>query len=165
MIYAPLLVEVKSLGEDVVVAAGSWNCRLHFETAVLLAAWLDECARDAKLWAGNTKRLLSASGTLHDASNPNWIMAGQPFTPNGVPRVDRSLLKKEQIEVRQEGSIVVLTAGSARMDIPHPAALWMSQHIRLRAKESQTRAGDVTRHWSKITQEHERQLGPGVTRG
>lgn len=163
--YLPLLVEVKSIGEDVVVAIGSWNRRLHFETAVLLAAWLDECAREAKLWAGNTKRLLRGIGTLHDASDKNWLNVGQPFTPNGVPRVDRSLLKKHDIEVKQEGGTVVLTAGTALMTLPYQAALQISQWIRVRAKESQTRAGDVTRHWSEITKAHEAQHGPGVTRG
>lgn len=165
MLFAPLFVEVKSLGEDVVLAVGTWNTRLHFETAVLLASWLDECARDAKLWAGNTRKLLRASGTLHDASDHRWIMAGQPFTPNGVPRVDHSLLKKQEIEVRQDSALVTLIAGTAMMSLPHDAALQISQWIRLKAKESQMRAGDVTRHWSKITQEHAAQFGPGVTRG
>jgi hypothetical protein len=163
--FQPLLVEVKSVGEDVVIAVGSWNCRLFFETAVLLAAWMDECARDAKAWASDTKRLLKGVGTLHDASDKNWLNKGQPFTPNGVPRVNRDLLKKHQIEVRAEGGLVSLTAGTAMMQIPYQAALQISQWIRVRAKESQTRAGDVTRHWSKIKREHETQHGPGVTHG
>ena len=153
--FAPLLVEVKSVGEDVVLAVGSWNCRLHFETAVLLAAWLDKVAREAKVWTGNKKRLLRGIGTLHDASNPNWINEGQPFTPNGVPRVIRDIVRHEQIEVNSEGGMVSLTAGTALMSLPHEAAQQISQWIRVRAKESQTRAGDTERHWSKIVVEHE----------
>ena len=163
--FAPLLVEVKSVGEDVVLAVGSWKRRLHFETAVLLAAWLDECGREAKLWASNSKRLLRGVGTLHDASDHNWLNRGQPFTPNGVPRVSRDLLKKHAIAVRQEGGTVVLTAGTAMMTLPYEAALQISQWIRLKAKESQTRAGDVKRHWSEITKAHRAQHGNGVTRG
>lgn len=153
--YAPLLVEVKSVGEDVVLVVGSWNCRLHFETAVLLAAWLDEAAREAKAWTGNSKRLLRGIGTLHDASNPNWLNVGQPFTPGGVPRVIRDLVKHEQIEVKAEGGTVTLTAGTASMNLPHEAAQQVSQWIRVRAKESKTRAGDTARHWSEIVIEHE----------
>lgn len=163
--FRPLLVEVKSIGEDVLVAIGTWNRRLHFETAVLLAAWLDECAREAKDWTGNSKRVLRGIGTLHDASNPNWLNAGQPYTPNGVPRVNRDLLAKEEIAVASEGGTVVLTAGTAMATLPHAAALQISQWIRVRAKESQTRAGDTNRHWSGIVQAHEEQHGPGVTRG
>lgn len=163
--YAPLLVEVRSVGEDVVLAIGTWNRRLYFETAILLAAWLDECARDAKAWTGNKHRLLRGHGTLHDASNPRWINVGQPFDPSRVFPVNRDLLKKEQIEVRQEGGTVVLTAGTAEASIPYEAALRISQWIRVRARESKTRAGDTTRHWSDITKEHEEQYGPGVTRG
>jgi hypothetical protein len=165
VIYAPFLVEVKSIGEDVVIAVGTWNRRLHFETAVMLASWLDECARDAKLWAGQTRQLLRAVGTLHDASDHKWLDRGQPFTPNGVPRVTRDLLKQKDIAVRQEGGTVVLTAGTSMMAIPYAAALQISQWIRLKAKESQMRAGDATRHWSKIVLAHEHQHGPGVTRG
>jgi hypothetical protein len=163
--FAPQLVAVDSDGEDVLLSMGSWKRRLHFETAVLLASWMDEVGRDAKLWAGNTKRLLRGHGTLHDASNPNWINAGQPFTPGGVPRVNRDLLKKHDIEVKQEGGTVVLIAGTAMVILPYETALRISQWIRVRAKESQTRAGDTKRHWSGIVQAHEEQHGPGVTRG
>lgn len=162
--FQPLLVDVKSVGEDVQLAIGSWNRRIFFETAVLLADWLDECAREAKEWTGNSKRILRGLGTLHDASNPNWLNVGQQFTPNGVPRVNRDLLKKHEIAVSQEGGTVILTAGSAMASIPYQAALQISQWIRVRAKESQKRAGDTT-HWSRITQEHELQHGHGMTRG
>lgn len=157
--YAPLLVEVKSIGEDVIIAIGTWNRSLHFETAVLLASWLDECARDAKEWSGNRHHWLRGVGTLHDASDHRWINAGQPFTPGKVYPVNRDLLKKADISVRQVGGTVELTAGTAMATIPYEAALRIAQWIRLRAKESQTRAGDVTRHWSQITKQHEAQHG------
>ncbi len=163
--YRPLLVEVKSIGETVVLTMGSWHRTLHFETAILLASWMDECGRNAKAWAEDTKRLLKGIGTLHDASDHKWITAGQPFTPGKVFPVNRDVLKKHDIAVRQEGGTVVLTAGPTMAAMPYQAALQISQFIRLKAKESQTRAGDVTRHWSKITQEHTVQHGPGVTRG
>lgn len=163
--YRPLLVDVKSIGDDVVIAIGSWHCRLHFETAVLLACWLDECAREAKAWSGNTSFKLRGVGTLHDASNPNWISAGQPNDPSRVFRVNRDLLKKERIAVRSAGATVVMKASAAEASLPYEAALQISQWIRVRAKESQARAGDVTRHWSEIKKEHEVQHGPGVTRG
>ena len=165
--FAPCLVEAKSVGEDVVLSLGSWHRTLHFETAVLLASWLDECARNAKLWAEDTRRLFKGVGTLHDASDHKWIMADQPFTPGKDFHVINrdSTLKKHDIAVHAEGAAVVLLAGDAMATIPYQAALQISQFIRLKAKESQTRAGDVTRHWSKITQEHAAQLGPGITRG
>jgi hypothetical protein len=162
--FAPLLVEVKSVGEDVLLAIGTWSRRLHFETAVLLAAWMDECAREAKEWA-NVKRRLRGIGTMHDASDHKWLDRGQPFTPNGVPRVDRNMLKLHEIEVKSEGGTVVLIAGTAQAAMPHEAAIRISQWIRLKAKESQMRAGDTTRHWSVIKKGHEAQHGPGVTRG
>lgn len=163
--FAPMLVEVKSVGEDVLLAVGTWRCRLYFETAILLATWLDECSRSAKAWTGNTRKLLRGYGKLHDASNPRWLDAGQPFTPGGVPRLDRSRLREHAIEVRQEGGTVVLVAGTAAMTLPHACALQVSQWIRLRAKESQMRAGDTSRHWSEIGALHEAERGPGVTRG
>lgn len=158
--YQPLLVEVKSVGEDVTLAIGSWVKRLHFETAVLLASWMDECAREAKEWA-QVKRRLRGVGTLHDASDQKWLDRGQPLTPAG--RLDRTLLKKEDIEVKSEGATVVLIAGTTQAAMPHEAAIRISQWIRLKAKESQMRAGDTTRHWSEIKRAHELQHGPGVT--
>lgn len=163
-VFQPLFVEVKSVGEDVTLAIGSWNRTLHFETAILFASWMDECARSAKRWTGNTQHRLRAYGTLHDASNPRWLNEGQPFDPLRVYPVNRDLLKKEQIEVKQEQGLVVITASTTRIAIPYDAAIQVSQWVRARAKESQMRAGD-NRHWSKIKQEHDDKAGPGVTRG
>jgi len=159
--FVPLLVEVKSVGEDVVLAIGTWKRAMYFETAVLLAAWLDECAREAKAWTGNSKRMLRGVGTLHDSSNKNWINAGQPFTPGKVFPVNRDLLKREQVSVRQDGGTVILTAGTAEATLPYEVALRISQWIRVRAKESQRRAGDVSRHWSAISALHD----ANITRG
>jgi hypothetical protein len=164
--YLPHRVEVRSIGEDVEVAIGSLSRRMFFETAVLLAVWIDECARDAKAWRGrSSNRRFYAIGTLHDASNPNWINEGQPNDPLRVFNVNRDLLKKEQIAVRQEGARVVVKAGATEASMPYQAALQIAQWIRLHAKQSQKRAGDVDRHWSKIKQAHEQASGPRVTRG
>ena len=154
--FAPLLVEVKSVGEDVTLAIGTWTKRLHFETAVLLATWLDECAREAKEWA-NVKRRLRGVGTMHDASDHKWLDRGQPFTL--TVRLDRTLLKAHDIHVTSEGGTVVLIAGTTQAAMPHEAAIRISQFIRLKARESQMRAGDTTRHWSKIVQHHAEQHG------
>jgi len=163
--FLPLAVHAESVGEDVRLFIGTWQCRLFFETAILLASWLDECARDAKEWANTSTRFLKGVGTLHDASNPHWMNVGQPNDPRHVFRVNRDLLKKHEIEVRQEGATVVLDAKGAAATMPYAAALEIAQFIRVRAKESQQRAGDKTRHWSKVTKEHEKQVGPGITRG
>ena len=163
--FAPTLVEVKSVGEDVVLAMGSWHRSMHFETAVLLASWLDECARDAKLWTGNSAKLLRGVGTLHDASDHRWLNAGQPFTPGKVYSVNRDVLKAHQIAVAQSCGVVIFSAGTTQATLPHDAALQISQWIRLKAKESQMRAGDAGRHWSSIVAKHEEQNGQGVTRG
>jgi len=163
--YLPLAVHVESIGEDVRLSIGTWTRSMFFETAILLASWLDECAREAKEWAGNEQRRLRGIGTLHDASAKDWINAGQPNDPRHVFRVNRDLLKKAQIAVRSEGAMVVFTAGTSMASMPYAAAIEISQWIRLRAKESQMRAGDVTRHWSKVKQAHVEQVGPGVTRG
>lgn len=154
--FAPLKVEVQSVGEDVVLAIGSWNRTMHFETAVMLASWMDECAREAKKWSGNVSFALRGVGTLHDASNPHWLNEGQPFDPRRVFPVNRDLLKKHSISVRQEMAMVVLVAGAVEAKMPYQAALTISQWVRVRAKESQLRAGDATRHWSVIAKEHQR---------
>ena len=111
--FVPLGVTVKSLGEDVILSIGQWKRTIHFEVAVMLAAWLDECSRMAKDWADDTQRLLKGVGTLHDASDHRWIMAGQPFDPRHVPIVNRDRLKLAKIAVRQVESLVVLKAGEA----------------------------------------------------
>lgn len=152
---SPVAVAVASIGEDVSLTVGGWNRRLHFETAVLLAAWLDECARQAKAAERATSKLLLGHGTLHDASNHRWLDVGQPNDPRHVARVDRNLLKLASIDVQPQGSLVAFSAGSASMMLPWAAAIQVAQWIRLRAKESQMRAGDLTRHWSGIVRQHE----------
>lgn len=163
--YLPLKVEVASVGEDVTLTIGTWSRRMFFETAILIAEWLDQCAREAKRWTGNRQNRLVGVGTLHDASAKDWINAGQPFDPNRVFPVNRDLLKKENVAVSSGGAMVLLTAGSATASMPYAAAFQIAQWIRLKAKESQMRAGDTTRHWSKVKHEHEAQYGPGVRHG
>ena len=60
------------------------------------------------------------------------------------------LLKRERIEVRSEGELVVLSLGNVELKLPYETALLLSQWIRVRAKEAKRRAGDVSRHWSVI---------------
>lgn len=163
--FAPTLVQVESVGEHVALSIGNWRKELHYEVAVLLAAWMQECARDAKRWLGITREGLRGVGTLHDASNANWLAVGQPADPRHTRRVSRDTLRREQIAVRQNGADVDVNFGSALATIPHKAARSIAQMIRMKAKESKMRAGDNARHWNAITAEHVARRGPGVTRG
>ena len=147
--YLPLKVEVESNGEDVDISIGTFKQKMQFETAISLAIDMDEAARMAKLWSGNTKRMFRGIGTLHDASNPNWINEGQPFTPNGVPVVNKNLTKRHDLVVYPKQGTVVILFKKTEVAMPYAAALQISQWIRVKAKESQQRAGDK-RHWSKV---------------
>lgn len=157
--FTAQLVQVVSVGEHVALAIGNWRREIHYETAILLAWWMLHRAREAKRCAGR-KASLYATGTLHDASNPN---AGQPLTPRRL--VSRELLKLDQIEVDQRAGDVVLRFVRDEVAIPWKAALTISQWLRQRAKESKARAGDTERHWNKILQARDAQVGPNVTRG
>jgi len=156
---APQLVQIGSVGEHVTLAIGNWQRQLHYETALLLAYWMQRRAREAKRWANKDRAKLYATGTLHDAlAGPN---AGQPFTPNGVRIVRRDVLRLERIEVEQNFGDVRLRFEGAEMGLPWKAALQIAQWIRLRAKESKARAGDTGRHWGRIVAASD----PSVTRG
>lgn len=150
MLAAPHLVQVRSTGEHVVLAFGNWRHELHYETAILLAYWMQRRARDAKRASGRMDRKLYGIGTLHDASAPPRDV----FTPGKVFSVRRDVLKLAQIEVNVRGADVLLKFGHTEIGIPWSAALIIAQWIRLKAKEAKTRASDTARHWSKITIEH-----------
>jgi hypothetical protein len=81
-----------------------------------------------------------------------------------VAIVNRSLLKRERIAVASEGDLVKMTLGNVEVCLPYETALLLSQWLRVRAKESKRRAGDVSRHWSAVGTLHDAQRGP-VTRG
>jgi hypothetical protein len=61
-----------------------------------------------------------------------------------------NLLKKQRIEVRAEGDLVVLQIGNAEMRMEHETAIQLSTWLRVQGKEAKRRAGDNSRHWSVV---------------
>lgn len=162
-LYQPLPVQVRSIGEHVVFSVGSSSWTLHYETALLLSWWMRARAKEAKRFAGDLSRLIAVKGVMHDAER--GINAGQPFTPGKVYPVNRDVLPRERIRVRAESAQVVLQFANTTMHLPYEAALTIGQWVRLGAKESKARAGDLARHWSAIGAAHDATYGQGVTRG
>lgn len=154
-------IEVSSVGESVTLEIGNWRRSMDYETALLLSWWMTKCARMARKWTGSGAQML-ACATLSDAEKPD---AGQPFNPLRVRTVLPDALKAEQIRTDVERDLVVVAFGADEMRLPHKAALTIAQWIRMRAKESKRRAGDLGRHWSVIGTQHDLQAGPDVTRG
>lgn len=146
--FQRLEVRVDSIGEDVVLTMGNVQWRMGFETALVLSAQLRRSAQQAKRFAGDLSRTYSLTGWLHDAER--GINAGQPHNPLRVPDVAREMLKRERIAVGTQGGCVVAQLGATEAKLPYQAAFPIAQWLRLRAKESKLRAGDVTRHWSAI---------------
>ena len=60
------------------------------------------------------------------------------------------LLQKQRIEVKAEGTLVVLKIGNAELKMPYDTAIQLSTWLRVRGKEAKRLAGDVSRHWSVI---------------
>lgn len=60
------------------------------------------------------------------------------------------ILKKQRIEVRAEGQLVVLQIGNAVMKMEHETALQLSTWLRVRGKQAKVVAGDTSRHWTLI---------------
>jgi hypothetical protein len=60
------------------------------------------------------------------------------------------LLQKQRIEVKAEGTLVVLKIGNAEMRMPYDTAIQLSTWLRVRGKEAKRQAGDMSRHWSVI---------------
>jgi hypothetical protein len=154
-------IAVTSVGENVGIEIGSYRRSMHYEVAFLLSWWMQKHARAARKWAGFGPQL-RACGTLHDAEKPD---AGQPFDPRRVHPLNRDLLKLAHIAVRQDGDAVAVKFGADEMKLPHKAAVTIAQWVRMRAKESKRRAGDVSRDWREIGQTHDYNVGPEVTRG
>ncbi len=154
-------IAVASFGENVTLEIGNWRRSMAYEVALLLSWWMQKHAREARKWTGNGAQLRTA-GTMHDANRPN---AGQPFDPRRVRTVDAGLLKREQINVWRDGDTVAVAFGADEMKLPYKAATTIAQWLRLRAKESKRRAGDVNRHWSVIGVSHDSHVGANVTRG
>jgi hypothetical protein len=60
------------------------------------------------------------------------------------------LLKKQRVEVRTEGELVVLAVGNAELKMDYETAIQVSTWLRVRGKEAKRNAGDVSRHWTVI---------------
>lgn len=60
------------------------------------------------------------------------------------------LLKRQHIEVRAEGQLVVLQIGNVEMRMEHETAIQLSTWLRVRGKEAKRLAGDTSRHWTII---------------
>lgn len=60
------------------------------------------------------------------------------------------LLKRERIEVRTEGVLVVVQIGNSELKMEYDTALQLSTWIRVRGKEAKRNAGDRSLHWSVI---------------
>lgn len=60
------------------------------------------------------------------------------------------LITRQNIEVRSEGELIAIVIGNSTLRLHYEEALTLSQWIRVRAKESKRRAGDLSRHWSAV---------------
>lgn len=60
------------------------------------------------------------------------------------------LLIKQNVTVESVGENVEVRIGNSTLTLHYESALLISQWIRMRAKESKRRAGDMSRHWSAI---------------
>lgn len=141
------MVQVQSLGEDVQLEMGNCQWRMHYEAALSLSTAMRKSAKVAKIAAGDMSRTIGVTGTLHDAEK--GINHGQPHTPNGVRKV-KDMTTANKMHVKTEGTLVLVKLGATEVKMPYQAAFTISQWIRLRAKESKQRAGDLNRHWSAI---------------
>lgn len=141
-------IEVSSEGEHVKIVAGSSSFTLHYETAFVLSYLMAHFGQEAKRLSGDLGKRFRTMGVVHDAEKgPD---AGQPFTPNKVYPVARDVLKRSSIRVDLDANrLVAVHFGSAKLGLPYQVALTIAQWIRVRAKESKNRAGDV-RHWSVV---------------
>lgn len=145
-------LQVASIGEDVSIAMGNCAWLMGYEAALAISAQMRRRANDARCAAGDTSHVWGVAGTMHDAERgPD---ADQPFTPGRVYPVARERLKVNQVGARCDGTLVAVKFGSTEATMPYAAAMRISQWIRLRAKESKRRAGDVARHWSQVPAVH-----------
>jgi hypothetical protein len=60
------------------------------------------------------------------------------------------ILQKQRIEVKAEGTLVVLKIGNAEMKMPYETAIQLSTWLRVRGKEAKLCAGDNSTHWSVV---------------
>lgn len=60
------------------------------------------------------------------------------------------LLTKQNVEVRLDGSLVVLRVGTSELKMDYETAIKISTWLRVRGKAAKALAGDTSRHWSII---------------
>lgn len=72
--------------------------------------------------------------------------------PEGPPNaiVKPPILTQQQVRVESRGDLVMIHIGNSTLTMGYEDALKLSNWIRVRAKESKRRVGDVSRHWSVI---------------
>lgn len=72
--------------------------------------------------------------------------------PEGPPNaiVKPPILTPQQVAVESRGELVMIHIGNSTLTMGYEDAIQLSNWIRVRAKESKHRAGDVSRHWSVI---------------
>jgi hypothetical protein len=58
------------------------------------------------------------------------------------------LLEQTSVQVRAEGSLVVLTIGNVDLKMDYAGAFELSRWLRIRGKQAKLNAGDTSRHWS-----------------
>jgi len=61
-----------------------------------------------------------------------------------------ALLQKQRVEVKTEGTLVVLKVGNSEMKMDYETAIQLSTWLRVRGKEAKRIAGDDSRHWTII---------------
>lgn len=61
-----------------------------------------------------------------------------------------SLLQRQLVEVRTEGTLVVLKIGSSEIRMEYETAIQVSTWLRVKGKKAKAAAGDTSRHWTVI---------------
>jgi len=75
-VLTPVRLGVRDEGEQVVLEVADFSLKMDHRTALTLSAWLKHHGRRAKRAAGDQARLVTALGTLTDASAPETKING-----------------------------------------------------------------------------------------
>lgn len=146
---SPLLtkqgVEVSSRGELVVLQIGNVDLPMHYEHAFAVSKWIREEGQAIKRLTGLAKTTRSL-GVLEDASAKAKPL---PREAGAAIHVKPKLQDWQRSDVKSEGRLVAIKVGSKTIRLHYSNALKVAQWLRVRAKESRNRAGDV-RHWAEI---------------
>lgn len=135
-------VEVACQGELVLLRMGNVSFSLEFPLALQVSAAMRHEAKMAKLYARVRERGFYCVGILHDAN------ADKPKRKRFMQKLPE-LLRARDLDVRQEGQLVVLKIGHAEAKFPFPTARMVAQWLRVRGKEAKRNANEP-RHWSEI---------------